>query len=40
MSDEKVVAQDAVVVDDEDAPLKPAKGEFQDGPNEVAEDES
>lgn len=37
MPDEKIVAQDAVIVEDEDSPLKTAKGEFQDVPGEEEE---
>jgi hypothetical protein len=36
MPDEKIVAQDALIID-EDGPLKPAKGEYQDGPGEAPE---
>lgn len=37
MSEEfpEVIAQDAIVVDDEDAPLKEAHGEYIEGPQEV-----
>lgn len=39
MTDEKVVAQDAVLID-EDAALPQAKGEFQDVPGEDEEVEA